>query len=64
MRVAIAASDLAVGDQIPGVGKVRTITRDSHTVAITLDWATTPDHVLSADHVVWIDKDEPIGGAA
>jgi hypothetical protein len=58
MRVAVTASDLTIGDMIPGVGKVRGIARDSTTVAITLDWATTPNAVLSADHVIWIDRDD------
>lgn len=66
MRVAVTAADLAIGDTIAGVGKVRGIVLTNHGVAITLDWATVPEQVLSPDHVVWIDKDEhePIGGAA
>lgn len=57
MRVAINAADLAIGDMIPGVGKVRGIARDSTTVVITLDWATTGEVALCPDHTVWIDKE-------
>ena len=64
MRVEVFAGDLRVGDVLPGVGKVTSLTRDSDTVAITLDWATVDVRVLSPDHVVYIDKPEPKSGAA
>ncbi len=56
MRVAIAAADLAVGDTIAGVGKVTRVNNDGTAVRFALDWATVDDQVLSADHVVYVDR--------
>lgn len=57
-RLTINAADLCVGDNIPGVGKVRGLAKDTITVAITLDWATLPEIVLSSGDVVYVDRTE------
>ena len=64
MRVYIPAVDVHRGDQIAHVGEVEAVTIVGDDVVFTMHWAASIEHRLALDSCVWVDRKEPIVGAA
>lgn len=59
-RLLVPASDVEVGDFIPCVGEVHTVTPDHDDVTLFVKFATRPSYTLPSDLELWITR---FGGA-
>ena len=64
MRIYIAAVDVHRGDQIAHVGEVEAVTIVGDDVVFTMHWAASVEHRLALDAEIWVDRKDPIVGAA